>query len=200
MKRASVLVLISGYIAAAATTAAYADGQALTENAITKNTKTENTLIAESHAEVQVSPRFTDEQLEKIHAVRTKYGDGNAVRMAELEKLRHQIFDGLGQQTVDKSQVLALQGKINELEAAAGIDRAQMMIEMHDILSPEQRQQMRRHMLTHEGPGFGSERMPHPGGFGWPMPGFGPPGLPMMPPPGGGPDFRHGKPGPSCDL
>ena len=199
MKRPSVLIFISGCIAAA-TTAAYAGDQAPTKTAITKNVMTEHTLIAESHAEVQGSPKFTDDQLEKMHAIGTKYGDSRAIRMAELEKLRHQIFDALGQQTVDKSQVLALQGKINELEAAAGIDRVQLMIEMHDVLSPEQRQQMRRHMLAHEGPGFGGEHMPHPGGFGGPMPGFGPPGLPMMPPPGCGPEFRPGKPGPSCDL
>ena len=150
---------------------------------------TTHVLVAERVAGEAPHPKFTDDQLEKIHALHAKYEDLGATRMLELHKLHRQIGDGLAQTTIDKDALIAAQKRVNELESQANTERLQMMIEMHEILTPEQRQEMHRHMLmagAHPpGPmmphaGFGMGSMP-PGPGGMPGPGF-PPG-PLPPPP-----------------
>ena len=185
MKKAPLLVLITGCIMVASS-ASYANDDANTMK---------NALIAETHGDAPAPPKFTDEQLEKIHVIKTKYADSGASRMTELHKLHRQLGDALSQVKIDTAEVQSLQAKLSELESQAGQARVQMMIELHDLLTVEQRQQMRRHMLSHDLFGFGGP-MHHPGGMGGPgmPPGFGPPHGP------GGPDFHGGPGGPGCDL
>ena len=83
--------------------------------------------------------KFTNDQLEKMHALKEKYEDASALRGVETHKLHRQIFDTLAQPTVDKAAMLAIQGKINSLEADQSNDRIQMMIDIHDLLTQDQR-------------------------------------------------------------
>ncbi len=154
------------------------------------------TLIAKNQDDLPAPPKFTDEQIERIRVVKNRYDDSALARMVELHKLHRQIFDALSQMNVDRSQVLSLQSKISELDAAGSNDRVQMMLEVHDVLSVEQRQQMRKHILEHgsNGPGMRPPGLGGPAVFG-PSPGFcGPPGF--GPPAGfGGPPGFGPPPG-----
>jgi Spy/CpxP family protein refolding chaperone len=91
--------------------------------------------------------KFTDDQLERMHTIRSKFEDSRGARAVEIHKLHRQIFDSLSTSTPDKSAIMALQGKINALEADQANERIQMMIDTHEILTPEQRQAMRHHLL-----------------------------------------------------
>lgn len=106
--------------------------------------------MSETFAEKHPSPGFSDEQLERVHAIKVKYDDVNDARDLELQKLYRQIFEGLNQQNLDKTHLTSLQNKINSLEVAAANDDLQMMIDLHDVLTPEQRTNLRRETLQQE--------------------------------------------------
>jgi hypothetical protein len=106
--------------------------------------------MSETFAEKHPSPGFSDEQLERVHAIKVKYDDLNDARDLQLQKLYRQIFESLNQQNLDKANLLALQNKINSLEAAAANDDLQMMIDLHDVLTAEQRTNLRRETLQQE--------------------------------------------------
>ncbi|HEY9683952.1 MAG TPA: periplasmic heavy metal sensor [Oculatellaceae cyanobacterium] len=185
MRKAPLLVLSLG-IAFTITSASYAGEDAGSAR---------KGLIAEKVTSEPAHPKFTDEQLEKMHTIRSKYSDAGMVRMIELHKLHRQIGEGLAQANVDKDALIALQRKVNDLESQGNIDRLQMMVELHDVLTPEQRSDIHRHMLQADGPMPPGPIMIHrAGGFGMgsPLPpgpgGLLPPGLPLGPPP------------PMCDL
>ncbi|HEY9754451.1 MAG TPA: Spy/CpxP family protein refolding chaperone [Oculatellaceae cyanobacterium] len=187
MRKAPLLVLSLG-VALTLSNASYAgdDGQ-----------NTRKGLIAEKIAGDAPHPKFTDDQLEKMHAIRTKYADSGMARMIEMQKLQRQIGDGLAQTNLDKGALVAMQNKVNDLESQANSERLQMMVEMHDVLTPEQRQEMHRHMLAadaHMGVGAGPIMIHRAGGlgFGFHLPPG--PGLPL------GPGLPPGPPPPMCDL
>lgn len=194
MKVPPMILIFLGVVLAS--TAALAD-----EGKIAKNT-----LIVETHADAPALPKLTDEQLDKIHAIKMKYADAGAARMTELHKFHKKLFDDLSLVNVDKNEVLSLQNKITALEGQAANERVEMMIELHDVLSSEQRLQIRRRILVHDlagfGPGLGMPPQGMPSGLLGMPPGFGfeVPGLP--PPPGPPVDglFRVGPmPLPSCN-
>jgi Spy/CpxP family protein refolding chaperone len=106
--------------------------------------------MSETFAEKHPSPGFSDEQLERVHAIKVKYDDVNDARDLELQKLYRQIFEGLNQQNLDKANLTSRQNKINSLEATAANDDLQMMIDLHDVLTPEQRTNLRRETLQQE--------------------------------------------------
>lgn len=141
--------------------------------------------VTETCTDGKCGPKFTDEQLDRIHAIKLKYADAGSNRMSELHKLHRQMGEAMEQININRADVVALQGKISTLEAEAASDRTQMALDLHEVFTVEQRQAMRRHMLEHDlpGPGHGPG-MPPPFMFGGP--GFGPG-------PGGG--FGPGGPG-----
>ncbi|MDR3615025.1 MAG: hypothetical protein P4L53_15805 [Candidatus Obscuribacterales bacterium] len=106
--------------------------------------------MSETFAEKHPSPGFSDEQLERVHAIKVKYDDITDARDLELQRLYRQIFEGLNQQNLDKANLTSLQNKINSLEATAANDDLQMMIDLHDVLTPEQRTNLRRETLQQE--------------------------------------------------
>ena len=130
---------------------------------------------------------LTDEQREKLHAIREKQLLASAARMSELIKLRHQLFELVtaANKADGSGDALAIQKQINSLDNANQLDRLESMLESKAVFTDEQQKQLRRHLLEHE-PLMG------PGG---PACGPGPMG-PMGPgggPPGGGPG-RFGGP------
>lgn len=150
---------------------------------------------------------LSDEQREKLHAIREKEQLSSASRISELTKLRHQLMESLtGTDKSDsKSDALSIQRQINTLENANQLDRVASMLEAKAVFTDEQHKQMRRHMLEHEplmgpmgGPGGPSGgpmgSMGGPAGLGGgPMGPMGPMGGPMPEPAGELPD--GGPPG-----
>jgi Spy/CpxP family protein refolding chaperone len=127
---------------------------------------------------------LSDDQREKLHAIREKEHLAAASRISELVKLRHQLMESLtGAAKSDSNDALAIQRQINSLENANQLDRVASMLEAKAVFTDEQHKQLRRHMLEHEpfmGPPPGPVMGP-PMGPGGPMggPGGGPMGRPM---------------------
>ena len=127
--------------------------------------------MTETYAEKHPSPGFSDEQLDRVHAIKVKYDDIHNARDLELDKLYRKIFEGLNLQSIDKASLTATQEKINVLEAASSNDELQMMIDLHEVLTPEQRTNLRRDTLIQEAMDGSSNPMGGP----IPMPGMCPP-------------------------
>lgn len=95
---------------------------------------------------------LSDEQREKLHAIRAKEQLAAASRISELIKLRHQLMEAItGTEKGDaKADALSIQRQINSLENANQLDRITSMLEAKAVFTEEQQKQMRRHMLEHE--------------------------------------------------
>jgi Spy/CpxP family protein refolding chaperone len=94
--------------------------------------------------------KLSDDQLEKLHALRQQYLSTDEPKKAELGILRTQEFDLLSQPTVDKQALLALQAKINTLKADLANSRVSFMADASSVFTLEQRQSMRHRMLERE--------------------------------------------------
>jgi Spy/CpxP family protein refolding chaperone len=95
---------------------------------------------------------LSDEQREKLHAIRAKEQLATASRISDLIKLRHQLMESItGTDKGDaKGDALSIQRQINSLENANQLDRITSMLEAKAVFTEEQQKQMRRHMLEHE--------------------------------------------------
>lgn len=99
-------------------------------------------------------PKFSDEQLEKIHSIKMKFEESGAGRGAELYVLHKKLMDAMSRTSIDKGEVTPLEGKIRNLESAEASDRIQMMLELHDVLTPEQREKLRRDFVAMDSHGL----------------------------------------------
>jgi Spy/CpxP family protein refolding chaperone len=121
-----------------------------------------------------VHGQFTDEQLEKVFQVKSKFMDAVGPKMAELKSAQRALYDQLTQPEMDKGKVQALQGKINSLHADMANARLDQQIGLLGVLTPEQRKDLRRGFLKMEDFGMGGMK----GGMhhGWRGGGCGPHG------------------------
>jgi Spy/CpxP family protein refolding chaperone len=159
------------------------------------NSDQERSIIASgaNHMMRRIGPPFaalnlTDEQMERIHAIRESHLDKIMPKMSELMKLKHKQMDLIASPSYDKQIVRDLQTKINSLSGELADERLTVMLESDSVLTVEQKKELRHMMLMHEPP-FGPV----------PMPGFEPLG-PLGPiPMGPGPGPMGPHPGP-CNL
>jgi Spy/CpxP family protein refolding chaperone len=135
MKNTALWLLVCGCMAATSSAAIADTAVTVKQVAMTSTTDDDKPL------------KFTDDQLERMHTIRSKFEDSRGARAVEIHKLHRQIFDSLNTSSPDKAAIMALQGKINALEADQANERVQMMMDTHQILTPEQRQVMRHHLL-----------------------------------------------------
>ena len=138
---------------------------------------------------------LSDEQREKLHAIREKEHLSSASRIPEMTKLRHQLMESLtgADKSDSKSDALSIQRQINTLENANQLDRVASMLEAKAVFTDEQHKQMRRHMLEHE-PLMGPPGGPMPGPMSGPMSGQTPGQMPGQMGPMGGPVGLGGGP------
>ncbi len=95
---------------------------------------------------------LSDEQRERLHAIKAKEQLSSASRISELIKLRHQLMESItGTDKGDaKADALSIQRQINSLENANQLDRITSVLEAKEVFTEEQQKQMRRHLLEHE--------------------------------------------------
>ena len=136
MKNTALWLLLCGCMAATSSSAAIADTAVTVKQVAMTSTIDEDKPL-----------QFSDDQLERMHTIRSKFEDSRGARALEIHKLHRQIFDSLNTATPDKAAIMATQGKINSLEADQANERVQMMMDTHEILTPEQRHIMRHHLL-----------------------------------------------------
>ena len=96
---------------------------------------------------------LSDEQLEKMHSLKSQYSTATSAKKAELINLRSQLRDALSAVTVDKTAALALQGKISAIQSDLAASKVSFMADASSIFTAEQRQEFRRRMLAREAMG-----------------------------------------------
>jgi Spy/CpxP family protein refolding chaperone len=145
----------------------------LSENGVGVGVSTASTAVVD--VQQKRKPFLSDEQIESFKNLKDKYSVDNATKKAEIGVLRHQLFNELSKSTVDRSAVLALQGKINSLRDDLGNNKANYLVDSASLLTPEQRAEAHHRMLhfgfhkhhgggRHEGGGpRGSEHRGHGG-------------------------------------
>lgn len=183
MKKVTLSTLLMGTFALLSQPGVYANDNEISEKK----------LIAEhtEHAGTFSPIKFTDAQLESIHAIKAKYLDADESNISQLHNLHRKSFDLMSGLNVNKEELMSVQSKINAIEAELSNQRLRMALELRDVLTAEQKAAIHKNMLEREaGPrGFGG-----PGGFD----GFGGPSGPG----GAGGVFPSHGPGsgmmPSC--
>jgi|GEM_PF-1959963 Spy/CpxP family protein refolding chaperone len=121
---------------------------------------------------------LSDVQSERLRSLQDDSRDFQAMKMIEKGKLHRKMMDLLDAQVIDKKAIASLQLQINEIEGAMGVERSKTAAEIAEVLTSEQRKNLRKKRL--EGPPMGP-----PGPFMMPPPPFSSAGGPphRMPPP-----------------
>lgn len=99
--------------------------------------------------------RLSDEQLEKMSTLKNQFEQATIMQKAQLHVLHLQMQELMMKPSVDRSQVLSIQSKINALHDELSTRFLNYRLDKMDILSPAQREQMRHHMLMHNAFGGG---------------------------------------------
>lgn len=110
------------------------------------------------HGGFMKSLNLSDDQLEKLHAIRVKSKTATAGKRAELSVLQTQLREALSAENIDKQAAFSIQSKINALRADLANARLASLIEKSDVFTTEQKKEIRHKMLEREngmgGPGF----------------------------------------------
>jgi len=115
---------------------------------------------------------ITDDQLEKLNTIKLDYSKATAPKKAELMTLSKEMRDDMTKPGVTKSQMLQLQGKINEIKSALSMSRVEFMADRMAVLTDDQKAKIRSFALKRSfGPGhhggghhFKSSKKFHHGG------------------------------------
>jgi Spy/CpxP family protein refolding chaperone len=185
MKKVTLSLLLLGALTLLSQQGVYAEGSKVFEKK----------LVAErsEHTPGCESLKFTDAQLESIHAIKSKYLDADEPNISQLHRLHRKLFELMSGLNVDKEDLMLVQSKMNAIEAELSNQRLRMALELRDVLTAEQKADIHKHMLEWEaapggpkGPGGlgrfeGFEGFESHGGHGGGFPVHGPGGS-MMPP------------------
>lgn len=128
--------------------------------------QTEEDVIGIGAASPAPGIKLSDEQLEKIHALKNSFKDSASKKVLDLKTLKRQLKDTVMAEKVDRAKATAIQAKINELKNELSSAKLAMRLDTLEILTPEQKQQMRHRQLQKEAFGgrggrHGGKRMHH---------------------------------------
>ncbi len=98
---------------------------------------------------------LTDEQLEKIHSLRTSFQEGTGKKMLELKSLQRQLKDLFLQDKVDRAKASDLQSKISAIKNDISATKLTMRLDSYDVLTSEQKQKLRHKALQRQAFGGG---------------------------------------------
>jgi Spy/CpxP family protein refolding chaperone len=109
---------------------------------------------------------LSDEQMEKMVALKDKYCLDVASKKAELKSLFHQMMNTMTEAKVDKKQAGDLHKKIATIKSDLSDLRFDYTLQAAELLTEEQRKIARHAMLSHQlmgGFGFGHSKRHHHG-------------------------------------
>jgi len=96
---------------------------------------------------------LTDDQFEKLYTLRNQFLDKAGPKMLALKDSERDMRDLMTRATVDKAKVKALQNTINESKAALANLRLDHKLNTLDVLTEEQRKELRRRFIQGGCPG-----------------------------------------------
>lgn len=141
---------------------------------------------------------ITTDQLEKMNTMKLDFEKANAPKKTELMTLSKELRDDMTKPGVSKSELIALQGKINDIKSQLSTNRVGYMADKMAILTDDQKAKIREFSLKrsfgpHHRGGHGGGHFKgkfHHGGKGGFHKGPGPRGF-------GGPEGKFGGPKPA---
>jgi Spy/CpxP family protein refolding chaperone len=98
---------------------------------------------------------LSDEQFEKIHALKNQFLDAVGPKMVEIASKERKLRDALLNQNVDSAQAKSLQSDINALKAEVSNLKLDNKISCLNVLTPEQRKGIREKAFRWHGRGHG---------------------------------------------
>ncbi len=99
---------------------------------------------------------LTDDQMEKIGELRADIQDKSGPIMLKLQSLQREFRSGLAQANINTAELKRINGEISAQKQALDTLRSQEMISTAELLTKEQRQEMKQTMNRAEfGAGFG---------------------------------------------
>jgi Spy/CpxP family protein refolding chaperone len=93
--------------------------------------------------------KMTDDQLEKIYAVKSEFLDKCGHKMVDLHSHERALHDLLTQPDFDKSKAMSIQSKINGLRDELANLKLEEHMNMLNCLTAEQRKELRRNYVKH---------------------------------------------------
>ncbi|MBX9719818.1 MAG: hypothetical protein K2X81_00345, partial [Candidatus Obscuribacterales bacterium] len=93
---------------------------------------------------------FSDDQLEKIAKIKGAFSDTAAAKVAQLHTLSRELRTQLSQANIDKSQVMDIQSKINNLKNDISNAKLNMRLDTIAVLTAEQRQKFHHMALQRQ--------------------------------------------------
>lgn len=110
--------------------------------------------------------KLSDDQLEKINALRTRLADAAGPKRLELKKQKRSLRDLITQPTIDRSKVSEVQNKINSLHDDLSNMVLSFKVDSADVLSEDQRAELRHKYLRHQiTPKHHGHHLGHDGGL-----------------------------------
>lgn len=91
---------------------------------------------------------LTDDQLEKIHAMKNKLADTLGPKRLELQSTQRQLKDMITKPTLDRKAITQTQDKINSLRADIANLSLAFKLDVADQLTDEQKKELRRKALS----------------------------------------------------
>jgi Spy/CpxP family protein refolding chaperone len=110
---------------------------------------------------------FSDDQLEKLHGLKNQMLDALGPKITAIKSKERKLKDLLLQNNVDAAQVKSLQGEINGLKDDIGNIKADNLIAMSNVLTVDQKKQIREAVYKRSLPSVPGLGHPHHhfGGF-----------------------------------
>lgn len=114
---------------------------------------------------------ITNDQLEKMNTMKLDFEKANASKKSELMSLHKELRDDMTKPGVSKSELLALQAKINDIRSELSTSRVGYMADKMAVLTDEQKGKIRTFALQrsfgpkggHHGKSFKGKRFHHGG-------------------------------------
>jgi Spy/CpxP family protein refolding chaperone len=99
------------------------------------------------HASMFKNLNLTDDQYEKLYSIKRETMGQMAGKMGNMATLHMDLKDALLQADLDKSKIQSVQDKINALKTDMANMRLNQHISMLNVLTPEQRKELRLAMI-----------------------------------------------------
>jgi Spy/CpxP family protein refolding chaperone len=106
-------------------------------------------------AECRAGMSLSDEQLEKMAALKDQYMLNTAGKKAELKALFHQMGSLLSQPAIDRQKISAVHERMTALKNDLSNARLAYIMDKAEVLTPEQRKALHHKMLMHQVIGHG---------------------------------------------
>ncbi len=96
------------------------------------------------HPEIMQELKLTDTQKDKLFSLRTEFQKKMVDLKAELQKNMISVRELRNSDNINRKEVLALTDKINDSRNKIAIARANHLMDMYEVLTPDQRAQLKK--------------------------------------------------------